>query len=411
MLCAPRVESPGLSCTIATAGCSQFVREGSDRVVAPLEERRASPSALAKEGVHYGDANHMHFLYPILLEDEPVGALHLMNDQRELRHRLWAFVLTMLAIAAAALAAAYIVAVKLRNVVARPVADLSATMKTVSDRNDYTVRAEKRGNDELGALVDGFNDMLGKLHAGVLERKQYSERLEQEVAARTSELVAAKERAEEASTAKSQFLANMSHEIRTPMNGILGMAELMVGTKLTDRQKNFAQAIRSSGEHLLKIINDILDFSRIESGHLELETINFNMRQALEQTLDLFAEQAARKNIELALDMPPSMPIAVRGDPSRLRQVLMNLVGNAIKFTEKGEVVLRARSEAAADGNATFHFEVEDTGIGISPRSSRRGYSKPSYRPMPLRRGDSGARDSGWRSPGSWFNSWAVRSV
>ena len=196
--------------------------------------------------------------------------------QRELARRLWVFVLTMLAIAVAALAAAYIVAVKLRNVVARPVADLSATMKTVSDRNDYTVRAVKRGNDELGALVDGFNYMLGKMHVGILERKQYSERLEQEVAARTSELLAAKERAEEASMAKSQFLANMSHEIRTPMNGILGMAELLVGTKLTDRQKNFAQAIRSSGEHLLKIINDILDFSRIESGHLELETINFN---------------------------------------------------------------------------------------------------------------------------------------
>ena len=124
----------------------------------------------------------MHFLFPILLEDEPVGTLHLVNDQRELTRRLWAFVLTMLAIAAAALAAAYIVAVKLRNIVARPVADLSATMKTVSDRHDYTVRAVKRGNDELGALVDGFNDMLGKVHTGMMEREQYSERLEQEVA-------------------------------------------------------------------------------------------------------------------------------------------------------------------------------------------------------------------------------------
>ena len=351
---------------------SRFVREGSNRDVVPLEEGRVSPSALAKEGVRYGDANYMHFLYPIRLEDESVGVLHLVNEQRELARRLWAFVLTMLAIAVAALAAAYIVAVKLRNVVARPVADLSATMKTVSDHNDYTVRAVKRGNDELGALVDGFNDMLGKVHAGILERKQYSERLEQEVAARTVELVAAKERAEEASKAKSQFLANMSHEIRTPMNGILGMAELLVGTQLTDRQKNFAQAIRGSGEHLLKIINDILDFSRIESGRIELETINFNMRQALEQTVDLFAEQAARKNIELALDLPPSLPIAVRGDPSRLRQVLMNLVGNAIKFTEKGEVVLRVRSEAPADGKATFRFEVADTGIGIPAEQQTR---------------------------------------
>jgi two-component system, sensor histidine kinase and response regulator len=350
---------------------ASFVREGSDRVV-PLEKDRASPSALAKEYVRYGDANYLNFLYPILLEGEPIGVLHLVNKQRELAHRLWAFALTMLAIAAVAIAAAYIVAMKLRNVVARPVADLSAIMKTVSDHNDYTVRAVKRGNDELGALVDGFNDMLGKVQASVVEREKYSERLEQEVAARTAELVTAKERAEEASVAKSRFLANMSHEIRTPMNGILGMAELLVGTELTDRQKKFAQAIRNSGEHLLKIINDILDFSRIESGRLELETLNFNLRQALEQTVDLFAEQAARKNIELALDMHPSLPVAVRGDPSRLRQVLMNLVGNAIKFTEKGEVVLRAKSEAPADGKAMFRFEVADTGIGISREQQSR---------------------------------------
>ena len=186
------------------------------------------------------------------------------------------------------------------------------------------------------------------------------------------ELLAAKERAEEASKAKSQFLANMSHEIRTPMNGVLGMAELLVGTELTERQKKFAQAIRGSGEHLLKIINDILDFSRIESGRIELETLNFNMRQALEQTVDLFAEQAIRKNIELALDIPPSMPIAVRGDPGRLRQVLMNLVGNAIKFTEKGEVVLRASRRRRRTARRRSVFEVADTGIGIPPEQQAR---------------------------------------
>ena len=351
---------------------ASFIRQGFDRVIVLLEAGRASPSTLAKEGVRYGDANYTHFLYPILLDDEPVGTLHLVNEQRELVRRLWAFALTVLAIAAVALATAYIAAVKLRNIVARPVADLSAIMKTVSDHNDYTVRAVKRGNDELGALVDGFNNMLGKVQASVVERERYSERLEQEVAARTTELVTAKQRAEEASVAKSRFLANMSHEIRTPMNGILGMAELLVGTPLTDRQQKFAQAIRDSGEHLLKIINDILDFSRIESGRLELETLNFNLRQALEQTVDVFVEQAARKNIELALDLPPSLPIAVRGDPSRLRQVLMNLVGNAIKFTEKGEVVLRAKSEAPSDGKAIFRFEVSDTGIGIAPKQQSR---------------------------------------
>ena len=205
-------------------------------------------------------------------------------------------------------------------------------------------------------IILGGRKVLLESFVDISERKRAQE-----------ELLVAKERAEETSKAKSQFLANMSHEIRTPMNGVLGMAELLVETELTDRQKKFAQAIRSSGEHLLKIINDILDFSRIESGRIELETLNFDMRQALEQTVDLFAEQTARKNIELVLDLPPSLPVAVRGDTSRLRQVLMNLVGNAIKFTEKGEVVLRVRSEAPSDGKAMFRFEVADTGIGIPP--------------------------------------------
>jgi signal transduction histidine kinase/DNA-binding response OmpR family regulator/HPt (histidine-containing phosphotransfer) domain-containing protein len=186
------------------------------------------------------------------------------------------------------------------------------------------------------------------------------------------ELVAAKNAAEAASKAKSQFLANMSHEIRTPMNGILGMAELLAETSLTARQKNFSDAILHSGEHLLTTINDVLDFSKIEAGRVELESLDFDLREALERTVDLFVEHAGRKGVELALDAPPDLPSRVRGDPGRLRQILMNLVGNAVKFTEHGEVVVRVSVTRRDPDRASFRFEVSDTGIGISDEHQTR---------------------------------------
>lgn len=295
----------------------------------------------------------------------PIGELVLVGSTSDLTANLASIALLATLGGLGAMAIGLMVATRLQRRITGPLAGLVNFMSHVRSTHNYSGRADVKAGGEIGVLIDSFNMMLGEIGERDHRLARHRETLEREVRDRTQDLRIAMDAAEAANSAKSEFLATMSHEIRTPMNGIMVMAELLAAGELPARQQRYAEVIAKSGQSLLAIINDILDFSKIEAGRLELELVELDPAELADDVVSLFTERAQSKGLDLAAYVSPDAPRRIIGDPVRLNQILSNLINNALKFTERGYVILTIESESGKQPG--LHFAVRDTGIGIIP--------------------------------------------
>ena len=329
----------------------------------------------------YDQHGHLSLFRPIIMDNELIGILHLVDDLSRLNAALSSFYLIIGTLVFLALLVALSVYMRLQQIFSDSMLNLIQVMRSVTQEKKFTARVTKTSDDDFGQLIDVYNEMLDEIHSRDELLEWQRDTLAIQVNDRTAELskkivelqhvaaeaLAAKEEAKAASLAKSQFLANMSHEIRTPMNAVLGMADYIWDSNLTDEQRRSVKVMKQSSTLLLSIVNDVLDFAKIESGELSLSLQKFVCRDLLHSSFELLQLEAKSKGLRYRLQPLSELPDFLVGDSARLSQILVILLSNAVKFTAQGEVTLNVSSQALPEQKVRLTCEVTDTGIGIIP--------------------------------------------